>query len=347
MFVGCVSIASTAQANVAQYTIAAEGDAQIALNVCSAETQLVARGDSGTDLDFDLSNPAGRTVLNDAGIDDYLSVLIRAGDDGCKTFALAVSNLGGEDNTLTLVLEPVTAASVRVEKHIIEASETRSLPFKACGERAKLSARGDGDTDLDFVVRNADGAIVHEDAALSDATSVTLSGLLSDCETFEVEVSNLGSVYNAMMLVIAPEGVAEMPFDGTLPSSRLLSTAEARDPAGSTGDGPIATDGGDAASAGPVLPDTISTDDNNRAIAIFNRSGEPLTTITWSNAATVDWGENLLAEGDSLPSGQQWNVNVFDGSDACIFDFLGETESERTIERRGVNVCEVTSVTFE
>ena len=41
------------------------------------------------------------------------------------------------------------------------------------------------------------------------------------------------------------------------------------------------------------------------------------------------------------------NVNVFDGSLACLFDFRAVTTSGRSIAITGVNACEATSVTFE
>ena len=335
-------VATSAHASLEEYTVPPGSNAELALNVCSSETQLAVRGDTGTDLDFVLADSDGTVIHTDEGIDDYISILIAASGEECETFALDVANLGDEPNDFTVLLEPVTTSSIRVEKHIIQPSETRALPFKACGIKAELTARGDGDTDLDFLVRNADGSVVHEDAATSDTTSVTLAGLLSDCETFEIEVSNLGSVYNALMLVVAPEGAGETSFSGTPPSSRLVTASE------SDGDDLFAGEAvEDDGSVSLLPPDTASTDGNNRTIAILNRTGEPLTTIAWTNAATIDWGDSRLPEGDSLASGQQWNVNVHDGSDACIFDFLGETESEREIERRGINVCEVVSVTFE
>lgn len=195
----------------------------IELNVCSPETQLVVQGDSSTDLDFEVTDPQGNTLVSDAGIDDYLSMVLTHEGQGCGDFSLAISNLGDEKNDLNLVLEPVVASSTRVKKYIVQGNTTEKHEFRACGTSARVSARGDGDTDLDFVIRNSDGGIVHEDDGTGDETSAQLTGLLSDCEAFEIEVSNLGSVYNAMMLVVTPEGADPAKFTGTHPSANLAS----------------------------------------------------------------------------------------------------------------------------
>jgi len=662
-----------AQASVDEYTVAGESLVQINLEICSAESQLAVSGDTGTDLDFVVSNARGGAVHSDQGIDDYLSVVIEKEGEGCETFGLAVSNLGEEDNTFTVVLEPITESSARIEKYIIQPSATQTVDFKACGSSAQLVARGDGDTDLDFIVRNSDGAVVHENDDTTDTTTATLAGLLSDCETFEMDIANLGEVYNALMVMVAPEGVSEEPFAGTAPSTSLASSSgssatrtstvadgsgpgsyrananssirvdvpvcstslievrgdgdtdldftitdsegdtahsdfdlsdvtyatlspsdgcetfalavdnlgdvynvfsvaltDVEDQGGTSGEGEyrinatsstkvllrvceatrvalrgdgdtdldfnvtddggtsihtdydltdqtdftlnpasgcanfqlsvsnlgdvynlmtityggdiepaakggasspppppiaipappaIATDRSDSArvpvvGSGPgeyranasaaarvelnlceqtyvqvagdgdtdldfivrtakgrvihedydltdqtafevnpdegcedytldvtnlgnvynvfsvtfgempaagtsggnsddsdifidVGEDTTSPDGYNRNIAIINRSGETLTSIQWSNSAVLDWGENKLGDGASLASGQQWNVNVYDGSAACFFDFKGLTQSGREISASRVNACEVTNVTFE
>jgi hypothetical protein len=221
---GCLAItAASASASVDEYSVGANSALRINLVVCSAETQLAVQGNGGTDLDFIVTDPSGTAVHSDQGIDDYLSVVLDKNGGDCATFGLAVSNLGEESNTFQVVLEPINEASTRVEKYIIGPSATETVNFKACGTSAQLIARGDGDTDLDFIVRNSDGGVVHEDVALEDETTATLAGLLSDCETFEMEVSNLGAVYNALMVMVAPEGASDVAFTGTAPSTSLAS----------------------------------------------------------------------------------------------------------------------------
>lgn len=541
---GVAIITAPASASVDEYSVDGQSVTSINLQVCSVESQLAVRGDTGTDLDFTVSNAGGDTVASDEGVDDYMSIVIEKEGDECETFKLDVSNLGEETNAFTVVLEPITENSMRVQKYIIAASDTQTIDFKACGTSANVSARGDGDTDLDYIIRNSDEGVVHEDAGETDETSATLTGLLSDCETFEMEVSNLGEVYNALMVVVTPQGADEAAFAGTPPSTSLASQSivggagatrvansegagsyradgnetvtvmlpvctatrmevrgdgetdldftvrdsdgnsihsdfdmsdvtfatlepqqecetfavavsnlgentndfmvaltdltdlgnvsgpgeyrvngssatkvalrvcevtkvtakgdgdsdldfEVTDAAGSSihsdydmtdvtnftlnpGDGcadfQMSVDnvgdvlniftvafGDEAVSAGAVsataaattamffdLPeDTISTDGNNRYIAILNRTGETLDVIHWSNSATLDWGEDKLGDAGVLAQDQQWNVNVNDGSNACLFDFKGVTQSGREIEVQSINACDQSSVTLK
>lgn len=224
--VGLVACASNpALASVDEYSVEPSTRLQINLDFCSTESQLAVRGDTGTDLDFEVTSPSGETLVADAGIDDYLSLVLENDTGECAQFSLSVSNLGEEKNDFIVVLAPVAAGSTRVKKYIVQGDTTETHSFKACGTSARVSARGDGDTDLDFIIRNSDGGIVHEDAGESDETSAQLAGLLSDCETFEIEVTNLGSVYNAMMLIVEPEGVSSPDFAGSAPTTSLASTS--------------------------------------------------------------------------------------------------------------------------
>jgi hypothetical protein len=553
--------ASPALAAVDDYSIEPSQRLQINLEFCSAESQLAVRGDTSTDLDFEVTGPSGESLMSDAGIDDYLSLILENDSGECAQFALSVSNLGDEKNDFTVVLTPIAEGSTRVRKYIIQGEATEKHSFKACGTSARVSARGDGDTDLDFVIRNADGGVVHEDAGTSDETSVELSGLLSNCEEFEIEVTNLGSVYNAMMLVVEPEGASSAEFAGTAPSTNLVSTLaigdldagpepatvsaeesgpgeynvsastrllvdlpvcgvrrlEVRgngasdldftvsdsageqvhsdvdltdvtfktleagsecetyslavnnlgdtanvfevtliDPAtrvGEIGAGEyrieantstkvalqvcdltqISARGGGGtdldfdvtdAQGSSVHSDYDLTDATeftidpegkckdyqisvsnlgdtqnmltiafgkegasldprkqdgpfvarpsrpnsaiarpgqiagfrkgmggegaalNRNISLLNNTGEAVTSLYWSNSATIGWGKDMLT-GSALARNQQWNIEVTDGSDACLFDFRAITASEREIEIGQVNVCEESVVAFE
>jgi len=229
---GCTGIAavavlgaSAAHASVDEYT--AEGNQTVTLNLelCSAESQLAVRGDNGTDLDFLITDANGGQVYTDRGFDDFLSTVIEKDGDDCETFQLAVSNLGDESNTFAVIVEPITAASARIEKHIIQAGQAETINFKACGTSAELVARGNGESDVDFVVRNSDEGVVHENDDLTDQTTATLSALRSDCETFEMDLVNLGEAANPIMVVVTPEGVSEAPFAGTAPSTSLASVS--------------------------------------------------------------------------------------------------------------------------
>lgn len=550
-------VATGAHASVDEYSVEASSRVTISVEVCSLESQLAVRGDTGTDLDFYLSDASGSQVASDEGVDDYFSVVIEKKDEDCETYSLAISNLGEEANTFTVVAEPVVADTVRVQKYIIQPSATETVSFRACGTSARVSARGDGDTDLDFIIRNADGGIVHEDEDTSDETSASLEGLLDDCETFEMEVANLGDVYNALMVVIEPVGANAVAFAGTPPSTSLgeasvaladapggdtpsrptviaetsgagdyeaeangsirvdvpicgatrvevrgqgdtdldftitaedgdtvhydidrsditfvtlepsgncetyallvenlgdtrnTFTVELTDPlergdtlgpgeyrvnaelatkvdmrvcsttrvsargdgdtdldfevvdeAGATlhedydltdateftldpgsgcadyhlkvsnlggvynlltvafdGDSPPASygarpDKGQSAIAppGPAIgyaPSAPSPDGQDRSLTIRNRTGDTIDYLFWSNAATLDWGSDQLGDGQVLEGDEDWAVNVFDGSNACLFNFRAMTAGGREIELAGINVCEAEELVIE
>ncbi|WP_108786752.1 hypothetical protein [Erythrobacter sp. Alg231-14] len=221
---GILAISSTgARANVDEYSVGPSSSVEINLELCSSETQLAVQGDGGTDLDFIVSNPSGASVHSDQGIDDYLSVVVEKSGSGCGTFNLSVTNLGDETNAFQVVLEPISEGSTRVAKYALGGNQSETVEFNACGTSAELNVRGGGNTDLDFVVRNSDGAVVHENDDLTDVTTATLAGLLSDCETFEMDVSNLGDEFNAFLVIVEPDGVSEIAFDGTAPTSSLAS----------------------------------------------------------------------------------------------------------------------------
>lgn len=537
---------SEAQAAVDQYSVEGASEVAINLEVCSAESQLAVRGDTSSDLDFFITDASGSQVHADEGIDDYISIVLEKPGDECETFALNVVNLGTEGNDFTVLLEPISDSTVRVQKYIIQPNETRTVSFKACGTSVKVSARGDGDTDLDFVIRNSDEAVVHESDDVSDETEVQLEGLLSDCERFEMDVVNLGNVYNALMVVVAPDGVTSPDYAGAEPttslgfssgrdsgdvSSRPASLADGSgagtyradanasirvnlpvcgttrlevrgdgdtdldftvtdeggeavhsdidlsdvtfatlspvsecetydlrvdnlgtvfneftialiDPASragtsgpgeyrvsaalatkvalrvcgvtnvrARGDGDTDLDfevvdasgsvlhenydltdvteftldpGGNCADfqlkvsnlgdvynlltvdfdgdrsgqsqrPNPAAPNVsfgfakggASQEPVGRGITIQNRSGEALSSMFWSNSASFEWGEDMLSGGASLAPGANWEVDVNDGSSACLFDFRGVTESQREIRVRAVNVCDLANVTLE
>ena len=164
-----------AAASVDEYTVEGESSVRINLEVCSAESQLAVRGDTGTDLDFTVSNADGTPLHTDQGVDDYLSYVIEKSGNQCETYSLDVSNLGEEANTFAVVLEPITESSTRIQKYIIQANQTQTVQFKACGTSAEVTVRGDGDTDLDFIIRNSDGATVLSTRLAKDLSTVLAS----------------------------------------------------------------------------------------------------------------------------------------------------------------------------
>lgn len=98
--------------------------------------------------------------------------------------------------------------------------------------------------------------------------------------------------------------------------------------------------GGNAVSQGN------SGDGRNRQMTIRNYTGETIMILRWSNSGAGSWGPDRLGSSQTIAAGSQVTMNVDDGSGACNFDFRAETSSSRNIERRGINVCSESYVTF-
>lgn len=96
-----------------------------------------------------------------------------------------------------------TPAAAQTDSYRVEANSEQTINLNICNPEVFISVNGDGDTDLDFVIRNSRGDIVHSDYDLTDVTFTTLyrrNGV--QCENFQLEVSNLGQVWNRYEVVM-------------------------------------------------------------------------------------------------------------------------------------------------
>lgn len=89
-----------------------------------------------------------------------------------------------------------------------------------------------------------------------------------------------------------------------------------------------------------------STGDNqDRRVRIYNDTGETMREFYASRVTTDDWEEDILGQ-DVLRSGQSVNVNIDDGTGACLFDFKAVFTSGREAIRNRINVCQVSDYHF-
>ncbi len=94
----------------------------------------------------------------------------------------------------TVIAAPAMAQS---DSYRVEANDSTTIDITICNPEVYVSVNGDGDTDLDFLVRNPRGETVHSDYDLTDITFFTLYRLASSgCEVHEMDVTNLGNVWN-------------------------------------------------------------------------------------------------------------------------------------------------------
>jgi hypothetical protein len=308
---GLAALPVTAQAQADSFRVDANATHTTELTICNPEVRIVLSGDGDTDLDFVIRNSRGDIVHSDYGLTDQSSAtLYRRADMACEEFELRTTNLGSVWNLLNVSLEDVRTDSgnpVDTESFRVDANATHRVDINVCSPQVNLIVRGDGDTDLDFVVRNSGGEIVHSDYDLTDQTTASLyrrGGV--ECEAFQLETSNLGNVYN--LYVVQVEDVVQ-----------------------------------DRAAAPVQEPG--SGDVNNRDISIQNRTGQTIMYLYWSNVAASGWGDDMLGSG-VLAANQDWNVTVDDGSGACRFDFKARLADGRELEQRNVNVCAVYVVQF-
>lgn len=113
------------------------------------------------------------------------------------------------------VLPGAASAQATLDRELrVEADSSSAITLQVCAPGARLEARGDGDTDLDFVIKNPAGDTVHSDYDETDITFADLRPSGSGCEDFRFEVSNLGDVYNLLKVQLFALGASTGSSDG-------------------------------------------------------------------------------------------------------------------------------------
>ncbi len=83
----------------------------------------------------------------------------------------------------------------------------------------------------------------------------------------------------------------------------------------------------------------------DRNVDILNQTGQTMMQFYASVTKSNSWEENILGN-DSLDDGDTQSVNIDDGSGKCVFDFKAVFKGGASAEKRGVNVCEISTFTF-
>ena len=92
-----------------------------------------------------------------------------------------------------------------------------------------------------------------------------------------------------------------------------------------------------------AAPARQSNDAYNRDVRIHNQTGWPMTYLYASSGG--DWGEDLLGSGILSP-GQSVVVTIDDGSGACRYSLRAEFDNGQSLQRNGVNACQVADYYF-
>jgi hypothetical protein len=83
----------------------------------------------------------------------------------------------------------------------------------------------------------------------------------------------------------------------------------------------------------------------DRKVELVNASRTTIVEFHASNANRSSYEEDILGK-DVLEPGQSITIDIDDGTGACKFDFLTVMQGGRKIERRDVDVCEISTYTI-
>jgi len=89
---------------------------------------------------------------------------------------------------------------------------------------------------------------------------------------------------------------------------------------------------------GPALADA------NKKVKIINETRHAMVQFHASRVGTNDWEEDILGQ-DTLAIGASVTVN-FGTDDYCLYDFLGVFDDGDKVEKRRINVCDISSFRF-
>ena len=84
----------------------------------------------------------------------------------------------------------------------------------------------------------------------------------------------------------------------------------------------------------------------NRHVDIVNDTGMTMAEFYASATGADDWEEDILGS-DTLANGEVFDVDIDDGSGACKFDFKAVFTDGSSHVRRAVNVCSISTFTYQ
>lgn len=100
------------------------------------------------------------------------------------------------------------AAALATERTFrVDANASASYDISVCSSSVYMVANGDDDTDLDFWLYDNNGNLVHSDTDSTDITFYTIQNpaAAGRCLPYRLQVSNLGGVYNNMVLSLTDQ----------------------------------------------------------------------------------------------------------------------------------------------
>jgi seryl-tRNA(Sec) selenium transferase len=83
----------------------------------------------------------------------------------------------------------------------------------------------------------------------------------------------------------------------------------------------------------------------DRHVQVINETSQGIVQFFASNVDRGTWEEDILGEA-VLPVGQSVNINIDDGSGACLYDFKAVFEDGQELVRNGIDVCTTSTYTY-
>lgn len=83
----------------------------------------------------------------------------------------------------------------------------------------------------------------------------------------------------------------------------------------------------------------------DRHVQVVNETQHAIVQFFASNVERGTWEEDILGE-NVLPVGQSANINIDDGSGACVYDFKAVFEDGQELVRNGIDVCTTSTYTY-
>ena len=78
----------------------------------------------------------------------------------------------------------------------------------------------------------------------------------------------------------------------------------------------------------------------DRHVQIINETRHTIVEFYASNIGRNTWEEDILGD-DVLPVGQSININIDDGTDACLYDFKAVFDDGDELVRNRIDVCSI------
>lgn len=85
--------------------------------------------------------------------------------------------------------------------------------------------------------------------------------------------------------------------------------------------------------------------DEDRHVVLVNETRHTIVEFYASNIGRESWEEDILGE-DVLDVGQSMNINIDDGTEACLYDFKAVFDDGDELVRNRVDVCKTATYRY-